>query len=80
MFLILTCTVHSTTIPRNFGFVMGIGSFSPALRSYEEFNVFQRTGASVTWTMALLDTHKYTFATKAALSSLSTTRAGNVPL
>jgi hypothetical protein len=54
--------LHSATIPHNFGRIFssdGVGSIGPVLRSYEDFNMFLSTGASVTWTMVLPNAHKY---------------------
>jgi hypothetical protein len=40
---------------------MGVISVGPALRSYEESDTLLSTDAGVTWTMVLLEAHKYEF-------------------
>ncbi|KAI0041822.1 Oligoxyloglucan reducing end-specific cellobiohydrolase [Auriscalpium vulgare] len=62
--------LHSVTLPHNFGrifsspapgFVMGVGSVGPTLKSYEESDTFLSTDAGVTWKMVRPNAHKYEF-------------------
>ncbi|KAJ7579921.1 vacuolar protein sorting/targeting protein 10 [Mycena floridula] len=62
--------LHSVTNAHNFGrifsspapgLVMGVGSIGATLRPYEDCDTFLSTDAGVTWSMVLLDAHKYEF-------------------
>lgn len=66
------CSIHfhSVTLPHNFGrifsspapgFVMGVGSVGPSLRSYEECDTFLSIDAGLTWKMVHKDAHLYEF-------------------
>ncbi|KAJ7623514.1 vacuolar protein sorting/targeting protein 10 [Roridomyces roridus] len=62
--------LHSVTTPHNFGrifsspapgFIMGVGSIGPTLKSYEDSDTFLSTDGGISWKMVTQDAHKYEF-------------------
>jgi len=59
--------IFSNTAP---GFILGVGSIGPALRPYDDCDMFLSTDAGVSWTRILVGPHKYEFGNQGGILAM----------